>query len=235
MTGRPKAVVAWSSGKDCAWALHAVRTAGRVDIVGLLTTVTGTFDRVSMHGVRSEILQAQAAALGLPVRRVSIPYPCPNEVYEREMTRALAALAGEGVSQVIFGDLFLADVRAYREQRMAGTGLSPVFPLWGRDTGRLAQEMVSGGVDATIVCLDPRRLPAKFAGRKFDARLLSELPRGRRPVRGARGVPHLHHRRTDVRPGPRRAPRGRGRAGRVRVRRPGARTGRPLGRAWRGP
>ncbi len=207
MTGRPKAVVAWSSGKDCAWALHAVRTAGRVDIVGLLTTVTGTFDRVSMHGVRSEILQAQAAALGLPVRRVSIPYPCPNEVYEREMTRALAALAGEGVSQVIFGDLFLADVRAYREQRMAGTGLSPVFPLWGRDTGRLAQEMVSGGVDATIVCLDPRRLPAKFAGRKFDARLLSELPGDVDPC-GERGEFHtcitggpMFDRPLDVRPG----------------------------------
>lgn len=207
MTGRPKAVVAWSSGKDCAWALHAVRTAGRVDIVGLLTTVTGTFDRVSMHGVRSEILQAQAAALGLPVRRVSIPYPCPNEVYEREMTRALAALAGEGVSQVIFGDLFLADVRAYREQRMAGTGLSPVFPLWGRDTGRLAQEMVSGGVDATIVCLDPRRLPAKFAGRKFDARLLSELPGDVDPC-GERGEFHtcitggpMFDRALDVRPG----------------------------------
>jgi uncharacterized protein (TIGR00290 family) len=207
VTGRPKAVVAWSSGKDCAWALHAVRTAGRVDIVGLLTTVTGTFDRVSMHGVRSEILQAQAAALGLPVRRVSIPYPCPNEVYEREMTRALAALAGEGVSQVIFGDLFLADVRAYREQRMAGTGLSPVFPLWGRDTGRLAQEMVSGGVDATIVCLDPRRLPAKFAGRKFDARLLSELPGDVDPC-GERGEFHtcitggpMFDRALDVRPG----------------------------------
>jgi uncharacterized protein (TIGR00290 family) len=207
VTGRPKAVVAWSSGKDCAWALHAVRTAGRVDIVGLLTTVTGTFDRVSMHGVRSEILQAQAAALGLPVRRVSIPYPCPNEVYEREMTRALAALAGDGVSQVVFGDLFLADVRAYREQRMAGTGLSPVFPLWGRDTGRLAQEMVSGGVDATIVCLDPRRLPAKFAGRKFDARLLSELPGDVDPC-GERGEFHtcitggpMFDRALDVRPG----------------------------------
>jgi diphthamide synthase (EF-2-diphthine--ammonia ligase) len=123
------------------------------------------------------------------------------------MTRALAALAGEGVSQVVFGDLFLADVRAYREQRMAGTGLSPVFPLWGRDTGRLAQEMVSGGVDATIVCLDPRRLPAKFAGRKFDARLLSELPGDVDPC-GERGEFHtcitggpMFDRALDVRPG----------------------------------
>jgi len=205
---RPKAVVAWSSGKDCAWALHSARTGGQVDVVGLLTTVTGPFDRVSMHGVRSEVLEAQAKALGLPVHAVPIPYPCPNEVYEKEMARALAALASEGVSQVIFGDLFLQEVRSYREEKMAGTGLVPSFPLWGRDTRRLAEEMVAAGLEATIVCLDPRQLPARFAGRKFDARLLSELPPEVDPC-GERGEFHtcvtagpMFDRPLDVRPGP---------------------------------
>jgi uncharacterized protein (TIGR00290 family) len=208
VTSRPKAVVAWSSGKDCAWALHTARTEGRVDVVGLLTTVTGPFDRVSMHGVRSELLDAQAQVLGLPVRPVSIPYPCPNEVYEREMARALAALASEGVSQVIFGDLFLPDVRAYRESKMVGTGLAPAFPLWGRDTRQLAEEMIRAGLEATVVCLDPRRLPARFAGRKFDARLLSELPADIDPC-GERGEFHtcvtagpMFDHPLNVRPGP---------------------------------
>jgi uncharacterized protein (TIGR00290 family) len=179
-----------------------------VDIVGLLTTVTGPFDRVSMHGVRSEVLEAQAKALGLPVHSVPIPYPCPNEVYEREMARALATLASEGVSQVIFGDLFLQEVRSYREEKMAATGLVPLFPLWGRDTRRLAEEMVAAGLEATIVCLDPRQLPARFAGRKFDARLLSELPPEVDPC-GERGEFHtcvtagpMFDRPLDVRPGP---------------------------------
>jgi len=179
-----------------------------VDVVGLLTTVTGPFDRVSMHGVRSEVLEAQAKALGLPVHAVPIPYPCPNEVYEKEMARALAALASEGVSQVIFGDLFLQEVRSYREEKMAGTGLVPSFPLWGRDTRRLAEEMVAAGLEATIVCLDPRQLPARFAGRKFDARLLSELPPEVDPC-GERGEFHtcvtagpMFDRPLDVRPGP---------------------------------
>lgn len=179
-----------------------------MDVVGLLTTVTGPFDRVSMHGVRSEVLEAQAKALGLPVHAVPIPYPCPNEVYEKEMARALAALASEGVSQVIFGDLFLQEVRSYREEKMAGTGLVPSFPLWGRDTRRLAEEMVAAGLEATIVCLDPRQLPARFAGRKFDARLLSELPPEVDPC-GERGEFHtcvtagpMFDRPLDVRPGP---------------------------------
>jgi uncharacterized protein (TIGR00290 family) len=205
---RPKAVVAWSSGKDCAWALHRVRTEGVLDVVGLLTTVSGSFDRVSMHGVRSEVLRAQAGSVGLPVRTVTIPYPCPNEVYEAEMARALSALASEGVTQVVFGDLFLQDVRSYRETKMAGSGLEPVFPLWGQDTGTLAREMVSSGLDARVVCLDPRRLPARLAGHRFDATLLAELPPGVDPC-GERGEFHtcvvngpMFERPLDVRPGP---------------------------------
>jgi len=182
-------MVAWSSGKDCAWALHLLRREGKVDVVGLLVTVTGPYDRVSMHGVRSEVVAAQAEALGLPVRRVSIPSPCPNEVYEAAMSRALAELAAEGVSQVAFGDLFLEDVRAYREQKMAGSGVTPVFPLWGRNTLQLAHEMIHGGLEATIVCLDPRRLPHRLAGRKYDGAFLAELPPDVDPC-GERGEFH---------------------------------------------
>ncbi len=208
MSPRPKAVVAWSTGKDCAWALHTARTAGRVEVVGLLTTVSSTFDRVSMHGVRSEVLEAQSRAVGLPVRTVPIPHPCPNEIYEREMDRALGALASEGVSEVIFGDLFLEDVRSYRESKMADTGLQPTFPLWGRNTRDLAQEMVGAGLDAMIVCLDPRRLPPTLAGRRFDSHFLSELPSGVDPC-GERGEFHtcvtggpMFDQPLSVRPGP---------------------------------
>jgi uncharacterized protein (TIGR00290 family) len=185
----PKAVVAWSSGKDCAWALHRVRTERRAEVVGLLTTVTGTFDRVSMHGVRAEVLSAQARALGLPVRAVSIPYPCPNEVYAAAMGTAMESLAQEGVSEVVFGDLFLEDVRAYRERQMAGTALTPVFPLWGSDTGRLAKEMIAGGLRATVVCLDPKRLPRALAGHPFDEPFLRQLPPDVDPC-GERGEFH---------------------------------------------
>ncbi|MCI4373424.1 MAG: adenine nucleotide alpha hydrolase [Thermoplasmata archaeon] len=189
MTSRPRAVVAWSSGKDCAWALHVARSEGRAEIVGLLATVTGPFDRVSMHGVRSEILFAQGRALGLPVQTVSIPYPCPNEVYETRMEQALARLASEGVSEMVFGDLFLEDVRKYREEKMTGTGIRPTFPLWGRPTHALAEEMIREGVEARIVCLDPRRLPSRLAGRTFDPRFLAELPTGVDPC-GERGEFH---------------------------------------------
>jgi uncharacterized protein (TIGR00290 family) len=185
----PRAVVAWSSGKDCAWALHTVRLRGEFEVVGLLTTVTEPFDRVSMHGVRSEVVAAQARAAGVPLRPVAIPFPCPNEVYERAMGTALTTLAAEGVSHVIFGDLFLEDVRRYREERMAGSGVTPVFPLWGRPTRALAEEMIDGGLRASIVCLDPRHLDPRFAGRAFDRSLLEELPPSVDPC-GERGEFH---------------------------------------------
>jgi uncharacterized protein (TIGR00290 family) len=178
MSARPKALIAWSSGKDSAWALHEARRAGDYDIVGALTTVTGTFTRVSIHGLREELLRAQLAAAGLPATIVRIPYPCPNEVYEREMGAAMAQAKADGITHVIFGDLFLEDVRAYREQKMAGTGITPVFPIWGRPTDALAREMIASGVEATLVAVDRKRLAADFAGRAFDADLLAAFPPG---------------------------------------------------------
>jgi uncharacterized protein (TIGR00290 family) len=173
---RPKALIAWSSGKDSAWALHEARRAGDCEIVGALTTVTETFDRVSMHGVRKDLLLAQLDAAGLPPTLVPIPYPCPNEVYEARMAEALARAKAAGVTQVIFGDLFLQDVRAYREQKLAGTGIAPVFPLWGRPTAALARKMIDMGVETYLVCVDLKQLPKSFAGRRFDHALLAALP-----------------------------------------------------------
>ncbi len=175
---QPRALVAWSSGKDSAWALHALRRQGEVEIVGLLTTVTEEFGRVSMHGVREVLLDAQASALRLPCRRVRIPWPCSNEIYEREMAQALQGAKAGGVTHIVFGDLFLQDIRAYREAKLAGTGISPLFPLWQRDTRLLAREMIDGGLQATLTCVDPKRLDPAFAGRSFDRALLSNLPAG---------------------------------------------------------
>lgn len=173
---RPKALIAWSSGKDSAFALHEVRRAGTFDIVGALTTVTETFERVSMHGVRREILAAQLAAAQLPATIVPIPYPCPNEVYEARMSAALATAREQGVTHIVFGDLFLTDVRAYREAKLAGTGITPLFPLWGRPTAALAREMIAVGLDTRLVCVDLKALPAALAGRRFDDTLLADLP-----------------------------------------------------------
>ena len=174
---RPKALIAWSSGKDSAWALHKVREAASIDVVGALTTMTDPFGRVSMHGVREEVLAAQLAAAGLASVPVRIPYPCPNEAYEAAMLDAITRTKREGVSHIIFGDLFLQDVRAYREQRLRPTGIEPVFPLWEQPTAPLARSMMAGGLQGTLVCVDLKILPATFAGRAFDAALLAELPR----------------------------------------------------------
>jgi diphthamide synthase (EF-2-diphthine--ammonia ligase) len=181
MATRPKALIAWSSGKDSAWALHEVRRAGDFDIAGALTTVTDTFSRVSMHGVREELLLAQLDAAGLAARVVRIPYPCPNEIYEREMALAMADARSAGITHMIFGDLFLEDVRAYRERQLAGTGISPVFPLWQRPTVTLAREMIGAGVRAYLSTVDLKKLPASFAGRFFDSALLDTLPGGADP------------------------------------------------------
>ena len=173
-----RALVSWSSGKDSAFALWEVARAGALEIVGLLTTVTESYGRVSMHGVREEILDRQAQAAGLPCRKVRIPAGCSNVDYERAMGEAVRAAVSGGVAHIVFGDLFLEDIRAYRERMLAGTGLSPVFPLWGRDTGKLAREMLAAGLAATVVCLDPKKLPASLAGRAFDAAFLADLPPG---------------------------------------------------------
>jgi uncharacterized protein (TIGR00290 family) len=175
---RPRVLLAWSSGKDSAFALHVLREQGDVEVVGLLTTMNTVHDRVAMHAVRRALLEAQAAAVGLPLRTVALPWPCPNDVYEQAMSAAMATAREEGISGVAFGDLFLEDVRGYREERMAGTGLACLFPLWGRDTRSLAREMISSGQRAALTCVDPRALPASFAGRAFDDSLLADLPAG---------------------------------------------------------
>jgi uncharacterized protein (TIGR00290 family) len=173
-----KAMISWSSGKDSAFALHAVRKTGAFDVVGALTTVTETFSRVSIHGVREEILRAQLDSAGLPPLIVPIPYPCPNEVYEQRMRQALAQARDSGVTHMIFGDLFLEEIRAYRETKLTGTGITPVFPLWQRPTAQLARDMIASGLKAVIATVDLAKLPASFAGRAFDDALLADLPPG---------------------------------------------------------
>ena len=181
--------MSWSSGKDSAMALHAVRTQNDLDVTALLVTMNAEADRIAMHAVRRELLAAQAARLDLPVHVVDIPSPCPNDVYEAAMTGALAVARDAGVERMVFGDLFLEDVRAYRERNLAGTGISPVFPLFGRQTDLLAREMIGSGVRAVLTCIDPRVLPAEFVGRSFDEQLLAELPEGVDPC-GERGEFH---------------------------------------------
>jgi uncharacterized protein (TIGR00290 family) len=175
-SGRPRAWLSWSSGKDCAFTLAALRAAGDVDVVGLLTTVNGAFDRIAMHGVRRVLLEAQAEAVGLPLHVVTLPWPCSDEEYGRLMTEAMAAAVDDGVTHIAFGDLFLADVRTYREKHLARSGITPLFPLWGRPTAALAGQMVADGVRAVLTCVDPRKVPASFAGRWYDDSLLSDLP-----------------------------------------------------------
>jgi uncharacterized protein (TIGR00290 family) len=173
---KAKAWLAWSSGKDSAWALRTVRQGAEFDVVALLTTVNQAYARVAMHAVRESLLEIQADAAGLPLIKVPIPSPCSNEIYEQAMGEAMARAKHEGVRHVVFGDLFLEDVRAYREKQLARCDMTPVFPLWGCDTWQLAEEMIAQGLSAYLTCVDPRKLDRSFAGRKFDARLLSTLP-----------------------------------------------------------
>jgi uncharacterized protein (TIGR00290 family) len=184
-----KILVSWSSGKDSAWMLHVIRSEGLGTPAALLTTVNEAYDRVAMHGVRVEVLRAQADAAGLPLITIPIPSPCPNEIYERRMAAAVVAAVADGFTHVAFGDLFLRDVRQYREDRLADTGLTPIFPLWGRPTRDLARTMVGSGLKAILTCVDQRVLPASFAGRAFDEQLLSELPATTDPC-GERGEFH---------------------------------------------
>jgi uncharacterized protein (TIGR00290 family) len=178
MATRPKALMSWSTGKDSAFALHEVRRLGEIEIAGIMTTVTTAFGRVSMHGVRESLLDQQARALHLPCWKISIPAPCPNDVYELEMGRVLDQARMDGVTHVIFGDLFLEDLRTWREAKLAGVGMVGIFPLWKHDTTALAAEMIASGLRATLTCVDPRKLDRSFAGRRFDADLVASLPVG---------------------------------------------------------
>ena len=172
---RPRAVVAWSSGKDAAYALHEVREKKLADVAGILTTITEAYGRVSMHGVREQLLDLQAASLGLPCTKVRIPTPCADEVYAGKMTEALTRLQRDGVTHVVFGDLFLEDVRAYREQNLDRVGMQALFPLWHLDTRELAREMIRAGLRARVTCVDPRKVDASLAGRAWDMDLVTSL------------------------------------------------------------
>jgi uncharacterized protein (TIGR00290 family) len=172
--------LSWSGGKDSSLALWAMRAEG-VEPTALLTTLTEDYDRISMHAVRRELLHAQAAAVGVPLVEVLIPAACANEVYEERMAAALESPALAGVEEFAFADLFLTDIRAYREERLAAVGRRASFPIWGRETGALAETFIDAGFEATLVCVDPRQIDASFCGRAFDADLLRDLPDGADP------------------------------------------------------
>ena len=184
-----KVLLSWSSGKDSAWTLHELRRCDDVEVCGLLTTLNADRGRVAMHDVREELLDAQAAATGLPLRKVRLPDPCPNDRYEAAMREAMAEAMADGVSAVAFGDLFLADIRAYREAQLGKIGVEALFPLWGRDTAALAHEMVAGGLRALLACVDTKQCPAELVGREFDGALLHDLPPGVDPC-GENGEYH---------------------------------------------
>jgi uncharacterized protein (TIGR00290 family) len=190
--GRQRRVLlSWSSGKDSAWTLHVLRQRGDIEVVGLLTTFNEVADRVAMHAVRRAVVEAQAVAAGVPLWPVFLPWPCSNEEYEKRMAVAIDRAREEGVTHVAFGDLFLEDVRDYRVRQLAGSGLEPLFPLWGSAAGTpdLARRMLSGGLRAVVTCVDPRQLAAAFVGRTYDATFLAELPPGVDPC-GERGEFH---------------------------------------------
>jgi uncharacterized protein (TIGR00290 family) len=191
MSSRSKVLLSWSSGKDGAWALHVLRRRPDVEVVGLLTTFNEASSRVAMHAVRRELVEAQAAAAGLPLVPVLLPSPCTNEAYEGRMRAALSEARAAGVTHMAFGDLFLEDVRAYRVRLLEGTGVEPLFPLWGTpdDTPGLARRMIESGLRAVLTCVDPRQLSERFVGRRYDATLLSELPAEVDPC-GERGEFH---------------------------------------------
>lgn len=171
-----KVLLSWSSGKDSAWSLQLLRQKAEIEVVGVLTTINTHFQRVAMHGTRYELLRLQGAAAGLPLWEIPLPWPCSNEVYEQAMAGACAKAVDAGISAVAFGDLFLEEVRHYREDRLRGTGLNPLFPLWGRNTRDLIHEMIDGGLRARIVCVDPSKMSGDFAGLDLDRELLQRLP-----------------------------------------------------------
>ena len=190
-TPERRTLLSWSSGKDSAWALHVLRQRPDLEVVGLLTTFNEEFDRVAMHAVRRGLVEAQAAAAGLPLIPVMLPHPCTNEVYEDRMKAALAQAKAAGVTHIAFGDLFLADIREYRVQLFEGTGVDPLFPIWttAEDTPDLVRQMLASGLGAVLTCVDPKQLDKRLVGREFDAGLLAEFPAEVDPC-GERGEFH---------------------------------------------
>ena len=184
-----KILLSWSSGKDSAWALHLLNQQYPGGVAALLTTVNEAMDRVAMHGVRRSVLEAQARAAGLLLHVMHIPHPCPNDIYEAQMRAAVADACANGFTHVAFGDLFLEDVRRYREDKLAGSGLEPLFPVWGIPTRELAAQMIDGGLRARLACVDTRALDANFVGHEFDHTLLRDLPESIDPC-GERGEFH---------------------------------------------
>jgi uncharacterized protein (TIGR00290 family) len=189
MSKRTKILLSWSSGKDSAWSLHVLRQQAEFEVVGLMTTVNQAYRRVAMHAVRLELLEAQAEAVDVPLWTIPIPNPCSNSDYESVMATAISKAKREGIGAIAFGDLFLEDIRRYREDRLRDTGLSPIFPIWGAPTEQLARDMIGGGLRARLTCVDPRQISASFAGREFDSAFLDELPPGADPC-GERGEFH---------------------------------------------
>jgi uncharacterized protein (TIGR00290 family) len=173
-----RVALSWSSGKDSAWSLYLLRQDPNVEVVALFTTLNQQFDRVAMHAVRRELLELQAASLGLPLWTVPLPWPCSNEEYELRMSTLCDRALREDVDAMAFGDLFLTDIRAYREKQLKGTALEPIFPVWQIPTAELARTMIASGLRAKITCVDPRVLSAEFAGRDFDSQFLADLPLG---------------------------------------------------------
>ncbi|MFM5440263.1 ATP-binding protein [Aeromonas enteropelogenes] len=175
---KKRVLLSWSSGKDCAWALHRLRQDPAIEVVGLFTTLNQAFERVAMHGVRKQLLLQQAECVGLPIICIDLPWPCSNEDYASIMEGFIADVLAQGIRHMAFGDLFLEDVRAYRERQLAGTGIEPLFPLWGSKTPELAREMMAAGMKARISTLDPKKLDAGLGGHDFDPALLAALPEG---------------------------------------------------------
>jgi len=189
MSHQPKTLLSWSSGKDSAWSLHVLRTRQDAEVVGLLTTINEAYSRVAMHAVRVELLEAQAKAVGLPLWKIPIPSPCSNAEYEAAMLAAIQRAKAEGINTFAFGDLFLEEIRRYREECLSGTGISPLFPIWASPTRELVREMIDAGLRARVTCVDPKQLPASFVGREFDAQFLADLPPNVDPC-GERGEFH---------------------------------------------
>jgi uncharacterized protein (TIGR00290 family) len=173
---RKRTFLSWSSGKDSAWALHVLRQQSDLEIAGLFTTVNQIYQRIAIHGVRLELLQRQAEAVGLPLHIIDLPYPCSNSQYEKKMEEFIEQSKRQEIEYVAFGDLFLEDIKEYREAKLSGTGITPLFPLWQRPTDKLAKDMISGGLRALVTCVDPLQLPASFAGREFNEEFLLTLP-----------------------------------------------------------